>query len=178
MTSRMEGHFFMYKDYEKDIFLWFVLSFRTPAPPHAARRVYHQFRRNCISPTACRCISSSRREIQPRRGWWDTRAHCALDDIHDCVAMLCQACGLDKKFDKSKLVDFLDFAEDSMKLGYSPECEYFSLCRWWASSPTAFAQIRTHCCAVGTTTGCEQTSSAAKNRKNRPIGSVYSWQRN
>ena len=28
------------------------------------------------------------------------------DDIHDCVVMICQACGLDKKFDKSKLVEF------------------------------------------------------------------------
>ena len=28
------------------------------------------------------------------------------DDIHDCVAMICQASGLDKKFDKSKLVEF------------------------------------------------------------------------
>ena len=28
------------------------------------------------------------------------------DDIHDCVVMICQACGLDKKIDKSKLVEF------------------------------------------------------------------------
>jgi len=28
------------------------------------------------------------------------------DDIHDCVVMIYQACGMNKKIDKSKLVDF------------------------------------------------------------------------
>jgi hypothetical protein len=31
----------------------------------------------------------------------------ALDDIHDCVVMICQACGLDKKILVPKNEDFL-----------------------------------------------------------------------
>jgi len=42
--------------------------------------VYHQ--------AADRC-TLARDEIQGRLA--------ALDDIHDCVVMICQACGLDKK---------------------------------------------------------------------------------
>jgi len=42
--------------------------------------VYHQ---------AAGKYTLTRDEIQGRRA--------ALDDIHDCVMMICQACGLDKK---------------------------------------------------------------------------------
>ena len=58
--------------------------------------VYHQFRRNCISSTrsvvyhqAAGGCTLTRDEIQGRQA--------ALDDIHDCVVMICQACGLDKQ---------------------------------------------------------------------------------
>ena len=52
--------------------------------------VYHQ--------AAGRC-TLSRDEIQGRLA--------ALDDIHDCVVMICQACGLDKKIRILSNADFL-----------------------------------------------------------------------
>ena len=42
------------------------------------------------------------------------------DDIHDCVVMICQACGLDKKIDKLSLVDFF-MAE---REGFEPSLGY------------------------------------------------------
>ena len=44
----------------KKIFLPFLNKVLNSCATSRRRRVYHQFRRNCISPTACRCISSSR----------------------------------------------------------------------------------------------------------------------
>ena len=49
-----------------------------------------------ISSTACRCISSSRRKIHAGRDEIQGRL-AALDDIHDYVVIICQACGLDKQ---------------------------------------------------------------------------------
>ena len=56
----------------------------------AHRAVYHQ---------AAGKYTLARDEIQGR--------HAALDDIHDCVVMICQACGLDKKILKAELSGFL-----------------------------------------------------------------------
>ena len=43
------------------------------------------------------CISSSRREIQPQRGWWDTAPQGLMICTARCAAMIYQACGLNKK---------------------------------------------------------------------------------
>ena len=66
-----------------------------------------------------------------------------LDDIHDCVVMIYQACDLDKKIDKSKLVDFL-----AAEPGYS-----------LANIPTlaAYERARRALCGV-----CEPRLSNAK----------------
>ena len=60
--------------------------------------VYHQCEALYIIKPQKRC-TLTRDEIQGRRA--------ALDDIHDCVVMICQACGLDKKILVPKNEDFL-----------------------------------------------------------------------
>jgi len=60
----LRGVFFMYRGYKKDIFLFCIKVSNSNAKSRHSRG-YHQFRRNCISPTACRCISSLRKRIQP-----------------------------------------------------------------------------------------------------------------
>ena len=82
--------------------------------PHHAEGVYIINAKHCISSTrsvvyhqAAGRYTLARDEIQGRPA--------ALDDIHDCIVMICQACGLDKKFDKSKLVEFLAYP-----IGFEP----------------------------------------------------------
>ncbi|MBQ8731779.1 MAG: hypothetical protein IJY82_02995 [Oscillospiraceae bacterium] len=85
--------------------------------------------RYIISPYGC--ISSSRRictlardEIQGRLA--------ALDDIHDCVVMICQACGLDKKrsnFCLPKVTSFLAMGYEKDIFGiFAYEFELTSEC--------------------------------------------------
>jgi len=84
---------------------------KSPRPHHAVGVyiindgvvAYHQFRRNCISSArragyhqAAGGYTLARDEIQGRRA--------ALDDIHDCVVMIYQACGLDKKLKRPRKV--------------------------------------------------------------------------
>ena len=56
------------------------------------RRVYHQFRRNCISSKRTFCISSLRK-LNTAYGWWYTPSVMR----YTLSVMIYQACGLDKK---------------------------------------------------------------------------------
>ena len=85
-------------------------------------RGYHQFRRNCISPTrsvvyhqaADRC-TLKRDEIQPQRGWWYAPRFARWWYAKPAAWI--------KKFDKLKLVEF--FGRDSRTRTY--ECQSQSL---------------------------------------------------
>ena len=75
--------------------------------PNHAEGVYIINAEHCISPTrsvvyhqAAGKYTLVRDEIQGR--------FTALDDIHDCVVMICQACGLDKKT-MQKMYHFLQY---------------------------------------------------------------------
>ena len=97
------------------------------------RRVYHQFRRNCISPTACRCISSSRRQMHAD-AWWYTRAQRALDDIPTCVGWYAKPAAWIKKYREQSSRYFLAGVQ-----GFEPrKCQSQSLMPYRLATPQYF----------------------------------------
>ena len=68
-----------------------LIRFRTKTQNHA-EGVYIIKTKFCISPRRKPSISSLRKRYNLR-----LMIYTYGDDIHDCVVMICQACGLDKK---------------------------------------------------------------------------------
>ena len=69
--------------------------------------VYHHCERGCslrlMIYSPCRDILGKADEIHAK-AWWDTAQKGLMIYAALCASMICQACGLDKKFDKSTLV--------------------------------------------------------------------------
>ena len=84
--------------------------------------------KHCISPTRSVVYHQAAGKSSPKGADEIQGRGVALDDIHDCVVMICQACGLDKKIRQVETCRiFWQGQKDSNPQGrfWRPECYHY-----------------------------------------------------